>query len=61
MTKTSLVGNIRLHKDVLFNFLFFACAHDMWKFLGQGWNLRHSSDNAESLTTRPPENSSFEF
>ena len=22
----------------------------MWKFLGQGWNLHHSSDNARSLT-----------
>ena len=35
----------------------------MWKFLGEGWNLYHSSssshsiDTAESLTTRPPGNS----
>ena len=29
---------------------FFGCAHGMWKFLGQGWNPRHSSDNAGSLT-----------
>ena len=29
----------------------------MWKFLGQGLNLHHTSDNAKSLTTRPPGNS----
>ena len=38
-------------------------AQSMWKFLGQGSNLchkrhrSHSSDNAGSLTTRPPGNS----
>ena len=26
----------------------------MWKFLGLGLNLSHSSDNARSLTTPPP-------
>lgn len=26
----------------------------MWKFPGQGSNTSHSSDNSESLTTRPP-------
>ena len=38
-------------------FFFFGCAHSMWKFPGQGLNLRHSSDpscrsdnNAGSLT-----------
>ena len=34
-------------------------AWGMWKFLGQGSNPSHSSsDNAKSLTTRPPGNSS---
>ena len=31
-------------------FFFFGCAQGMWKFLGQGLNLSHSSDNARSLT-----------
>ena len=34
----------------------FGCVHGMWKFSGQGLNLGHSSDNAESVTTRPPGN-----
>ena len=29
----------------------------LWKFLGQGWDLCHSSDNAKSRTARPPGNS----
>ena len=37
------------------------CAHGMQKFLGQGLNLYHSSDNAESLTSRPPGKSSRVF
>ena len=32
------------------NLFFFGCARGMWKFLGQGLNLGHSSDNAASLT-----------
>ena len=32
-------------------------APGVWKFPSQGWNLSLSSDNAESLTARPPENS----
>ena len=38
--------------------LFFGCSHGMWRFLGQGSNLGHSSspdpcsDNARSLTHR---------
>ena len=40
---------------------FFGPTHSMWKFPGQGLNLHHSSDSAESLTywaTRElPENS----
>lgn len=38
------------------------CAQGMWKFLGWGLNLHHSgdpshsSDNAQSLLTRPPGN-----
>ena len=41
---------------------FFAHTHSMWIFPGQesnpshGSNLSHSSDNAESLTTKPPGN-----
>jgi len=31
----------------------------MWKFPGQGMNPCHSSDNAKSLTPRPPGNSNF--
>ena len=41
----------------LFFFIYFACTHSMWKFPGQGSNLCHSSDNAESLTTKSPGNS----
>ena len=36
---------------------FFGCAHGIQKFLGQGSNLSHSSDDAKSLTTRTPGNS----
>ena len=36
-------------------------ARGMEKFPGQGWNLSHSCDNAKSLTTRPPENTSLDF
>ena len=31
----------------------------MWKFLGQGLNPNHSSDNTKSLIARPPGNSLF--
>jgi len=34
------------------------CIRNMWKFLGQGLNLNQSSDTTESLSTRPPGNSS---
>ena len=49
-----------------FNFLFvfsfvFGCAHGMQKFPGQGSDLHHSSDNAGSLTTKPPGNSTFKI
>ena len=30
----------------------FGHAHGMQNFLGQGWNLSHSSDNAESLSAK---------
>ena len=33
-----------------FSFSFFGHACGMWKFPGQGSNLRHSSNNAGSLT-----------
>ena len=36
---------------------FFGHAHSMWKFLGQGSNLSHSSDKVKSLTIRPLGNS----
>lgn len=40
-----------------FFFLFWPC---LWhKFLAHGLNLRHSSDNVRSLTTRPPGNSTW--
>ena len=38
-------------------FYFFGHTHSMSKFLGQRWNLCHNSDNAGSLTSRPPGNS----
>ena len=38
--------------------LFFGHTLGMWKFLAQGSNPSHSSDIAQSLTTRPPGNSS---
>ena len=40
-----------------FAYVFLACS--IWKFPGQGSNMSHSSDNAESLTARPPRNSTF--
>ena len=33
----------------LFIYLFLMVLSGMWKLLGQGWNLLHSSDNAKSL------------
>ena len=33
-----------------FFFYFFSCTHDLWKFLGQGLNLRHSCSKAGSLS-----------
>ena len=42
---------------LIFFFFFFGDTHDMEKFPGEKSNLCHSSDNAESLTTRPPGNS----
>ena len=38
-------------------FFFFGSTCSMRKFLGQGLILSHSSDNAKSLTIRPPGNS----
>ena len=37
----------------------FGHAYGMRKFPSQGSNLCHGNDNTESLTARPPENSSF--
>lgn len=56
----SLVGD---NKGDSFFFFFFPLSWlhlqhvGMWKFLGLILNLSHSSDKAESLTTRPTENS----
>ena len=40
-------------------FFFFGYPQGMRKFLGQGWNSCHSSDNAGSLTARLPPNSGW--
>ena len=37
-------------------YLFFDRTNGIWKFLGQGSNLNHGSNNAGSLTAEPPEN-----
>ena len=42
-------------------FPFIGCTQGMWKFLGQGWNPCHSSDNTRSLTVRPSGNSKNTF
>ena len=42
----------------LFFFFFNGCANDMQKFPDQKSNPCHSSDDARSLTDRPPGNSS---
>ena len=40
----------RIGLDFFFFFFFFpGCTQDMWKFLGQGLNPNHSSDNANGL------------
>ena len=41
---------------LLFVCLFVLATCGMWKFPGQGLNSSHSSDNANSLTPRPPGN-----
>ena len=38
-------------------FFLLGCTCSMQKFPGQGSNLNYSSDDTESLTSRPPENS----
>ena len=43
--------------SLLFFFFFFGCTHSMHKLPGQESHLSHYSDNAESLTSRPPGNS----
>lgn len=40
-------------------FFFFCHVCGMWKFLGQESNLRHSSNNARSLTHEATKNSSI--
>lgn len=40
-----------------FGLFFFGCDYGMQKFSGEGSNTCQSSDNAASLTSRPPGNS----
>ena len=48
--------------NTLYNVIcFFGYAHGMWKFLGQGWNQHHSSDNTRSSRARLPGNSQICF
>ena len=58
------IGSILLNelKSILLYdfFFFFDHTHKMWKFPGQGLNPCHSSDNARSLTNRPPGNSYYD-
>ena len=54
--------NLCKSNGVFWGFLgFFGHAWGMQKFLGLGLNPSHSSDNAESLTARPPGNSPMVF
>ena len=39
-----MVGLFIMKIPVFFCFVFFLAKHNMWKFLGQGLNLSHSSD-----------------
>ena len=56
-------GKEALHHKLKNEKNFFGLAQGMWKFPGQRLNLRHSSDpshssdNAKSLTAKPPGNS----
>lgn len=43
--------------ELLFKQFFFSHTFGRWKFLGQGWKTNLCSDNAQSLTCRPPGNS----
>ena len=53
---------LRCKRDDATNFFFFfGCNHSKQKFLGQGLNSSHNSDNARSLTTLPPGNSTANF
>ena len=36
---------------------YFSHAHSLWRFPGQGLNPSYGIDDAESLTSEPPENS----
>ena len=42
-------------------YIFLGCACSLQKFPGLGSNPYHSSDNAKSLTARPPRNSYFKY
>ena len=43
------VNNYQHLSNIVF-FSLFVCTHSIWKFLGQGLNLHHSSDHSRSLT-----------
>ena len=63
-THTHMRARRHAYTPTILHFIgFFGCAPSMWKVLGQGLNLRHSSDpshssgNTGSLIARPPGNS----
>ena len=53
-----IVNTVLLLRELQKEGSFFGYTHGMWRF--QGSNLRHSSDNAKSFTTRLPGNSKGE-
>jgi len=52
---------IYIYIYIYFFFFFFGHTHGMWKLPGQESNPRHSSDNTNSITARPPGNSQTSF
>ena len=61
--KKILISEAELFGHMIILFLVvhfcFGHAHGIWKFTGQRSHLGHSSDNTESVTAKPPENSYF--
>lgn len=54
LLKAQIMVSILLAIKFLFLPFFFGCTCGMWKFLGQGSNPCHSSDNTGSLTRYAP-------